>query len=45
MRPDFGYATGCNKSSTEEKITKGNVKRKRAMGRVSNVMYYMLNII
>ena len=33
--PDFGYAAGCNKSSTEEKITKkGNVKRKRAMGRV-----------
>ena len=34
MTPDFGYATGCNKFSMEEKITKGNVKRKRAMGRV-----------
>ena len=34
MMPDFGYAAGCNKFSTEEKITKGNVKRKRAMVRV-----------
>ena len=34
MTPDFGYAAGCNKSSMEEKITKGNVKRKRAIGRV-----------
>ena len=34
MTPDFGYAAGCNKSSMEEKITKGNVKRKRAMERV-----------
>ena len=34
MTPDFGYAAVCNKSSTEEKITKGKVKRKRAMGRV-----------
>ena len=34
MTPDFGYAAGYNKFSTEEKITKGNVKRKRAMGRV-----------
>ena len=33
MMPDFGYAAGCNKSSTEEKITKGNVKRKRVIGR------------
>ena len=34
MTPDFGYAAVYNKSSTEEKITKGKVKRKRAMGRV-----------
>ena len=34
MTHDLGYAAGCNKFSTEEKITKGNVKRKRAMGRV-----------
>ena len=34
MTPDFGYVAGCNKSSMEEKITKGNMKRKRAMGRV-----------
>ena len=34
MTPDFGYAAGCNKFSTEEKITEGNVKIKRAMGRV-----------
>ena len=33
MTPDFGYAAGCNKSSMEEKITKENVKRKRAIGR------------
>ena len=41
MAPDFGYAAGCNKSSTEVKITKVNVKRKRAMGRVMlcNVFY------
>ena len=42
MTPDFGYATGCNKSSTEEKITKGNVKRKESDG-TGNVMYSMLN--
>ena len=42
MTPDFGYAAGCNKSSTEEKITKGNVKESDVTG---NVMYSMLNII
>ena len=26
MTPDFGFAAGCNKFSTKEKITKGNVK-------------------
>ena len=43
MTPDFGYAAGCNKSSMEEKITKGNVKRKS--DGTGNVMYSMLNII
>ena len=32
MTPDFGYAAGCNKSSTEEKNNKRKCEKKESDG-------------